>query len=352
MKKTRLKIIKISQNIIQLIKKRYKLLLILLLIIVGIGFWYYRRVQANKVELKFAHPVKQDLTKTLDVSGIIDAEEKATMRFIAGGKIVYIGAQEGDWVKKGQTLATIDQADLQKRLEKDLNLYMKERWDWDQQLDDIKDRWIDKEEQRTVDKNHWDLENTVIDVEIRDIAIKNTVLSAPFEGILVSSPVTSAPVQVLSTDTWELINPNTLLFRAEVDEEDIGAVMIDQVGKLTLDAYPDEILTTQVAYISFQSSQSSTGTVFAVEFPLQGITTLNKYRLGMNGDIAIELETHYDVLTIPLIALKEREGKTYVDVKTGEDSYEEREIKIGLETDEKVEVIAGLSENDEVLVPE
>jgi hypothetical protein len=72
----------------------------------------------------------------------------------------------------------------------------------------------------------------------------------------------------------------------------------------------------------------------------------------MNGDVAIKLAEKQNALVIPLIATRERDGKVFVDVRTGPTTYEEREITVGLETEEKIEVLNGLSESDEILLPE
>ncbi len=178
---------KMISNILKTIKKRWKIssviAIILILAIISIS---KSNAAKNNEKLVFENPNRQTINKTLEVSGHVDAKEKARLRFAAGGKVVYLGAKEGEKVKKWQTIATIDGAALAKSLQKDLNLYMKERWDWENTVDSIKDKPLETTEQREVDKNQWDLNNTVIDVEIQDIAIKNTAIYAPFEGILTS----------------------------------------------------------------------------------------------------------------------------------------------------------------------
>ncbi len=337
-------------SIIKKIKSKWKWLLVILVVIAGF-IWYQSGKDTNKVELTFQKPTRGNLIQTIEVSGVVDAKEKARLRFLAGGKLTYLGAMEGDWVKKWQTIASIDKATLQKQLQQDLNLYMKERWDWEQTQDDIEDRWIPMDEQRTVDKEQWDLENTVLTVEIRDIAIRNSAIYAPFEGILTVSPTSTTGVQLLSTDYFEVVNPNTLVFKAAVDESDIAQIKLGQTAELELDSYPDNILTTSVNYISYTSSQASSGTVFLVEFPINS-NDLNRYRIGMNGDIAIITNTKENALYIPIEALIERDDKQYVEVKTGEETYEEREIQIGLETDDYIEVVSGVDENSEILIPD
>ncbi len=344
-------------RIISFIKNRYKLILILVIFAIGGYRIYSQKIQSKEQELSFEQPQYRDLTKKLEVSGIIAAEERVQMRFAAGGKVVYLGAQEGDMVKKWQTIATIDRRSLQKSLEKNLNNYMKERWDWDQQLDDIDSRWIDKEEQRTVDKNQWDLENTVLDVEIQNIAISNTVMSSPIDGILLSSPTSVTGVQLLATDVFQIVNPNSLIFKAEIDEEDISQIEIGQSATLVLDAYPDQELRAQIKDIAYQTSQSASGTVFVVDFQFDTTLAsqdnpLQKYRLGMNGDIDISLQSKQNVLSIPLIAIKQRGQDYFVDIKGNNGELEEKQIETGLETEEWIEVNSGLSEADQVLIPD
>ncbi len=339
-------------SLLQFLHKNWKKILIIVLIFGGGSGLHYKKTQAQKPQLTFKHPQYRNLTKVLEVSGIIDAKEKARLRFAAGGKVVYLGAKEGDWVKKWQTIATIDGRTLQKQLQKNLNLYMKERWDFEDTTEDYDYHVEPLDTRRNLDKTQWDLNNEVLDVEINNIAITNTVLSAPFAGILVSAPTNVTGVNLLATEAFELVNPDSLIFKAAIDEADIAQVNIDQTGEIFLDAYPDEAITTNVSYIAYKSNSSSTGTVFIAEFPILGEDLLNKYRLGMNGDVKIKLDSKENVLSVPFEATRERDDKVYVDVKTQYDQYQEKEVKTGLETDDYIEILSGLSENDEVLIPE
>ncbi len=346
---------KIKENAASLtnwVRRRKKTVVIAVLLLVGAGIWWTRSQASEEIQYNFISVEQRELTKTLDVSGYVDAKQKARMRFQAGGKVVYLGAKEGDSVKKWQTIATIDQATLQKQIDQDLNNYLKERWDWENTRDDIKDRAIDTAEQRSVEKEQFDLENTVLNVEIRDIAIQNTVLSAPFDGILTVSPTTTTGIQLSPTDFFEVVDPTSMIFRAAVDEVDIALVEMGQSAVLSLDAYSDLEIDSSVGYISFLSTETSSGTAYVVEFPLTQEQSSHLMRIGMNGDASIKLESIDDALVIPLIATKERDGKTYVDVRTGENQVEEREITIGLETETELQVLSGLSASDQIALPE
>jgi RND family efflux transporter MFP subunit len=341
-------------------RRHWKLCLVIVVLVGGFLFFKSKSAQAKKVPLSFAHPQKQDLTKKLEVSGVIDAKEKASLRFASGGKVTYIGAKEGDVIKKWQTIARIDAADLQKRMQQDLNLYFNQRMDFDQSKANLKDKAITTTDERTQQKDQKTLENEVLDVQIRDIAIKNTVLSSPIEGVLVSSPTNVTGVNLFSTDVFEVVNPASLVFRAAVDETDIALVKKDQPAAILLDSYPEDKdkVETKIEYISYKSSQTSTGTVFIVEMPIPQnyqFSLLDHFRLGMNGDVTIVLAEKKNVLAVPLSATKERDGKTYVTLykgkENGKDKTEDKEIEKGLETDDAVEVVSGLTEQDQIVVP-
>jgi len=339
------------KSIFAWIKKHWKLSVFILLLVVVFFSWRFYSAQKNKPQLTWQKVEKVDLVKTLDISGKIDAKEKARLRFSAGGKVTYVGAKEGDQVKKYQTIATIDKSTLEKQLKQDLNVYMKERWDFEDYQDAYDYHVENLATRKNLDKQQWDLETEVLDVEIKDIAIRDTRLLAPFAGVLTVSPAATTGVQLLYTDYFEIVNPESLIFKAEVDEADIAKVTIGQPAEITLDAYEQENFTSQVAFVNFTSSQNSSGTIFLVEIPLTE-ANINKFRMGMNGDVKITLDTKNNALAVPLTATREREGKFLVDVKTEKNKYEEREIGVGLETEEYVEVISGLSEGDEVLIPE
>ena len=124
------------------------------------------------------------------------------------------------------------------------------------------------------------------------------------------------------------------------------------MSNITLDAFDNEIIDSTVNYIAYTALQSSEGTVFIVEFPLEYSETSLPLRIGMNGDVQVVLNQKEDVMTIPIIATIQRDDRTYVQVKAENGTLEEREIEIGLESEDSVEIISGLTESDQVLLPE
>ena len=332
-------------------RKRWWIFLLLFLILAG-GGWYWQNQQKSQVEPTLVNPTIQDLSQTIDVPCVVDAKQKANIRFLSGGKVVYLGAKEGEWVKKYQTIAKIDTKTLEKQLQQDLNRYMQERWSWDQTVDDTADRFIDEREKRLVDKEQWDLENQVLNVEIKDIAVRDSAISSPIAGILTSSPTAVSGVQLSPTDAFVIVDPATLICRAAIDEVDIAPVQLDMPVTVTLDSFPDRPFNSQLTFISPTASRSESGTVFLVEAPLSGIGDLNTFRIGMNGDAVIEILKKNNVMVVPIDATRSVDGETVVSVKIGDDTFEDRVITTGIETDDLIEVISGLTVDDQVVIPE
>lgn len=330
-------------------KQRRIIIALLLLVIIILIFW--NRNRKNETEFSEYQLSRQDISQTLVLSGTLDAKERVYLNFLAGGKLVYLGAQEGDWVEKWQTIATVDYRDLQKNLEKNLNFYENRRLDWDAQLEEDKDQVLSDDEQRVREQNQNLLENTVLDVELISVAVDNRVMSAPFAGVLLTVPSPVIGVTLSPSDIFELVNPQTLLIRAEVDEIDLSLLSLAQKANLIFDAYPEENIESEISFIALKSTVGSTGTVFKVELPLLGVEDLSKYRIGMNADVEIELAKKTDVLVIPLEAISNQDGQTIVKVKkNNRQGYEDRVIELGLESDEAAEVLSGLEEGEIILI--
>ena len=107
-------------------KRKLIILFGILALISGIGYYMYSQNTASAQLGKGISDgetftvAKSTLKETLTISGQIDAEEKVTLTFPTGGKLYWVGVKEGDYVEKYQGIASLDQRDLEKRLETSL----------------------------------------------------------------------------------------------------------------------------------------------------------------------------------------------------------------------------------------
>jgi macrolide-specific efflux system membrane fusion protein len=232
---------------------------------------------------------QEDWANELIFAGQVDAKRKVDLKFATSGKLSWVGVEEGDEVKKGQKIAALDQRELEKLFKKEMNDYMKERFDFEQSHDDYqeeKDRLLITDEiKRILEKAQYDLNNSVLDVEIRQLAIEYANLYSPINGIVTSIDQPIAGVHVTpATAVFTIADPNSLYFQAEIDEEEISQIKTGQQAKIILDAYPEQEFDTQVETISFAPIPGKTNPTYEVVTNLPSKENFF-FRLGMDGEI-------------------------------------------------------------------
>ncbi|HPA35669.1 MAG TPA: biotin/lipoyl-binding protein, partial [Chitinophagales bacterium] len=84
-------------------------------------------------------PWTQNISSKGIVTSLRPEQRPQELNSMIAGSIEKWYVKEGDLVKKGQAIASLDQRELKKRLEKELNDYMTVRWDFEQTHEDYKD---------------------------------------------------------------------------------------------------------------------------------------------------------------------------------------------------------------------
>ncbi len=330
---------------ITFLKKRYKLILIIALLVFG-GFLCYRNFFAAKNGKKVdSVKVKRGtLEEILTISGQVEADEKVTLRFQTSGRLAWVGVKEGDYVKKYQSIASLDQREMKMNLDKYLNTYMSERWDFEQTRDDYKDTFITDKIKRIKEQTQFDLNNTVTDVEIKNLAIELANMFTPIEGIVTRVASPYAGVNVTATQAeFDIVNPKTVYFSALADQTEVTELFDGKPGELTLDAYPESTFSGTIKNISFNPKSGETGTVYAVKFLFDGDNTGYKYRLGMAGDLSFVTKRKEDALYLPTKFVKDDKSKKYVQIKKNGQT-EKVYVETGMETDSSIEITKGVTE--------
>ncbi|MBN1263383.1 MAG: efflux RND transporter periplasmic adaptor subunit [Candidatus Pacebacteria bacterium] len=341
--------------------KRHKILASLLFFLILLGVIYLPRkvrrlVQGAEAEYETVTPRTTDLIQVVDVSGEIKAKEQVSLRFQGSGKLAWVGVEKGDWVKRGQAIASLDKRSLQKTLEKELYDYLSERWDFEQNHDDydtsglpLQTAPLTDAARRVLEKAQYDLNKTVLDYEIAQISYELAFLYSPIEGIVTRIEAPVAGINITpATAEFVITNPGIMFFEALIDEADIGQIREGQETILNLDAYPDQEFVGTISKIDFTSVPTSGGgTAYPAEISL-GDNSDRRFKVGMNGDGEIIIARREEAISIPLEAISEKNGSTRVLV-IKDKKLEEVEIKTGLSTDTRIEVISGLSKDQKVV---
>lgn len=336
-----------------ILRKRWYIILIILLLIGVFIFKLKFNLLSQSTKVSTYTIKRQNLKETLDLSGEIDSEEKVTLRFQSSGRLTWVGVKEGDYVKKYQGIASLDTQELQKNLKKYLNTYMSTRWDFETTKDekDIKNigglnQDLREAALRTLDKAQFDLNNAVIDVELKNIALQYAYLYTPIEGIVVSVSSPYAGVNITPSQAeFIIINPKTIFFSATADQADVVKMREEMIGEIILDAYPDKSIQGVIKTISFIPKSGETGTVYRIKLNMN-IDNINyQYRHGMTGDISFVVKERNNVLSVPTNYLKTTNNKKSVFKKVNNQKVKTN-VTIGEEIDGTTIITSGLNESD------
>lgn len=299
---------------------------------------------------------KKNLVVKVTASGKIRAKKEIELKFQTSGFLSWVGVQEGDKVNAWQAIASLDKTELEKTLKKYLIDYSKERADFEEtwrvtyQGRKRPEEALNDTMARILAKNQWDLDKAVLDVELKDIALKYATLLTPISGIVTRLDTPVAGVNITpSTAVFTISDPESLYFKADIDETDIGKISISQDVTITLDAYPNEEFTGRIERINIISiTTSGGGTAFPVEIQIPKNKDL-RFKIGMNGDVAVKIEERKDTLTLPVSAVQKEKEKAFVFImKNGQKI--KSPITAGIETEEDIEILSGLSEGEDVLL--
>lgn len=241
-----------------------KYTIIILFVIFGLIVLRWQSISKSNSTKEKVSVSQGTLEEKMTISGAIDASEKITLRFQTGGRLTWVGVKEGDFVKKYQSIASLDQREVRKNLEKNLNTYLKTRWDFDQaHKDTYKDQVISDPIKRILDKTRFDLNKSVLDVELQNLSIEYANLWSPIEGLIthVSSPLAGVNITPSQAE-FEIINPETIYFSASADQSEVVKLKEKMAGELTLDSYPESTFSGKIANISFIPKSGESGIVY------------------------------------------------------------------------------------------
>ncbi len=227
------------------------------------------------------------------LAGTVQAEDEVELRFQTSGRLAWVGVDKGDWVKKGQAIASLDREELKKRFEKEMNDYLKERWNFEQTHDnyqDEKDRFLITDEiKRILEKAQFNLNNAVLDAEISNLALKYAVLTTPIDGIVIDLDQPFSGVNITPAGAKFIVaDPESVYFRAEADEEEVAKIKPGMKGTILLDAYPDEQFESEVLSVDFAPISGARTTTYGVKMALPDNQDL-RFRLQMGGEIEFNL---------------------------------------------------------------
>jgi HlyD family secretion protein len=298
--------------------KKYKWMIwVGLIVVVGVIIWFWKfRKEDPKIVLDTVKPVIGSIATTITATGTIQPVDTVAVGTQVSGTIKNVYADFNSVVKKGQLLAQLDKSLLQAQVQQvDANLqqtkstlvYQESNYNRQKQLYDV--GAISKADLETALNGYNVAKDNVTSAAAQvQSAQKNLSYSdiySPIDGTVLSRNVSEGQTVAASFSTPTLFSIakdlTKMQVRAAIDEADIGNVKVGQRATFNVDAFPDKDFSGTVKEVRLQASVSSNVVTYVtiIDAPNDNL----KLKPGMTANIILYTKEVPDALIIPAKAL-------------------------------------------------
>ena len=282
-----------------------------------------------------------EISAFIETNGTLEAEREVDIVARAGGPLVALHTEEGMQVKAGELLAQIDEAEARAQVEiakvalQDAEL--------------VHNRAKASLENAVVSQEVYDsalsgLESARAQLVGNEIQLSYTQIAAPFDGLIIQRAVKFGETVTVGQQLFRISDFDPLLCTIGVPERDLTRLSIGQPAILEVEAFPGELFRGRVLRIS-PVVDSATGTIrVTLEVDRHG-----RLSPGMFAGVRLVTDVRDNALIMPKRALSLESLADSVFVVEDGVAYR-RNVTLGYEEDDRVEVTAGLRANDRVIV--
>lgn len=202
------------------------------------------------------------------------------------------------------------------------------------------------DETQQVKESALALRQSQLAIEIKQKELSKFQVVANQAGIVTEVNVTVG--QEPPNDKPAIVISNTagLELRAKIEESDIAFIHPGQPAMVYANAFSDRGFPSVITEIARIGKNEGSTVSFETKISIKEPGPL---RAGMNGDVDIVVEKRENILRLPLsaIAIDGQKGKVLLKGKKDPLS---REVTLGLEGEEYIEILSGVKAGDEILV--
>ncbi|MBI4909473.1 MAG: efflux RND transporter periplasmic adaptor subunit [Acidobacteria bacterium] len=391
----------------------FSILLVILAVICGAAFWTVKAYTRSSTKIDPERLVKverMDLARSVVATGKVEPVTKVEVKSKASGIIQSLPVNVGDVVRKGQVICELDKNDLQPRLREaqaavavseaavrsakaELERYQVEaagpdvpflKRDMERGRKMFNEGLIGQNARDEVEKNYEMALNrqrsAIANINVARSAIvraeagleqtravqaraeedlRNATILSPLDGVVlsrdremgdaVSSILTMGAGATLIMTLGDL---GEVYVKGKVDESDLGRIYVKQPARIKVESFKDDRFQGRVTKISPQGVEKDNVTTFEVRVSISNES--GKLRSGMTANAEIVLEEHKGVLAIPESAILYKKDKS-TEVEIADPLLEAGKRKvpvtIGISNGAKTEIVKGLSEGQQVILP-
>lgn len=354
--------------------KKIILFSIIALAFIAVLIWFGKMNSKAPVNFETEKPIKTNIVKKTVATGKVTPLEEVEIKPQVSGIIDKIFLEEGAHVAKGDLIATIrvvpnEQAliSAQGRVNKARVQLNNANISYNRNKGLFESGVISKREFEAFELEYnqakLDVTNAQNDYQIikmgstNSSGMANTNIRATVPGTVLEIPV-KVGNQVIESNNFNagttiasIADMTKMIFEGKVDEAEVGKIKSDTELEIALGAVENKKFPAKMTFIAPKGTEES-GTV---QFTIKADVTLDKdyfLRAGYSANAEIILEQKDSVLAIreALLQFDKETDKPYVEVKTGDQKFERKDVELGISDGVNVEILKGITAADEVKI--
>jgi len=302
-------------------------------VVAGAVYFYRADVGAAPPQLVVAQVSRGAVVSVVDATGTLQTVDTVEVGTQVSGTIATLGVDFNDTVKRGQVVATLDQAIFLSQIQQAEAQVFRLRAEHERARVQVLDAETKLKRARLLADQQLiptaDLETAEVNVELTKASLKAaeaqltqaegalaqakvnlsyTVIRSPVDGIILGRNVDVGQTVAagLQAPTLFVIarRLDTLELAASVAESDVGRVQQGQPVTFTVDAYLRETFAGTVRQVRLQPTvqQNVVSYTTIIDVPNPG----GRLKPGMTATLAIEVARADDVLRVPASAIRFR----------------------------------------------
>ncbi|MDG5800608.1 efflux RND transporter periplasmic adaptor subunit [Marinilabiliaceae bacterium ANBcel2] len=292
--------------------------------------------------VKVVSPHSAGTTITREFNGVVEESRNANLSFRVGGPLVGVFAEEGDFVREGELLASIDPRDYQVQLQAAKAQYHQAKAEYERFKELYKQ---DKLPVNTFEKLETAFTAAKSSYENAQNALADTRLKAPFSGTVFQKNISNHETIAAGIVVYTIIDIEDLEIVFGVPESIVAEMA--NTKEVTVDISGKTI----AAKVKSVSNKSGEDNLFETRISVQN-PDYNEIRPGMNAKVTVE--THREALkatSLPVEAIFYNNKKPFVwiyDETTG--TVKSRSVQIGrVLSGGYIEVTDGVNKSDKIV---
>ena len=361
-------------------KKYSKLIVAAIIALIFIGTFVFLWQKSLPKEVLYSEftPKTDTIQKTTIITGKIEPRNEVNIKPQIAGIIAELMKEPGQYVQQGEVIAKVkvipDMGQLSSMESRvrlaDLNL-KQAQVDF-QRVDNLHEQKLVSDDE--FDKSRQALRQAREEKAAAEDALQvlrdgvsksnasasSTLIRSTISGVILDIPV-KVGNSVINANTMNdgttiatVANMNDLIFRGNIDETEVGQLVIGMPMKITIGALQDLKFDAALEYISPKATESNGANQFEIKAAVH-LTEGGKIRSGYSANAEIVLATAENVITVPESAIEFSGDTTFVYVivdSAGKQQYNRHEVTTGLSDGVNIEIKKGLTLKEKVRGPE